>query len=106
MSVEALAQDLLEAKREMRGLMEEVETHSRTIVGLQQQGAAAAAAAALRQQRSFADAIIGDKGRPPTFDGAKKPDFHDWNFERRAYIGNQSQKCFEGMTHIEFTSRC
>ena len=102
MSVEALAAELLETRRELGRLMETVETQNQTITGLQAERAEAAASSQQQTTNTFASAIIGDKGKPPTFDNVKKPDFHDWNFKFKAFIGNQSRKCLEGMTQVEY----
>jgi hypothetical protein len=45
--------------------------------------------------------IIGDKGKPPSFDGVKKLDFADWNFKLKAFIGNLNQKALKAMCLIE-----
>ncbi|CAK0853235.1 unnamed protein product, partial [Prorocentrum cordatum] len=93
--------ELLETKRELGRLMETVENQNQTITGLQTERADAEAANRQQSTKAFANAIIGDKGKPPTFDNMKKPDFHDWTFKFKAYIGNQSRKCLEGMTQVE-----
>ncbi|CAK0857324.1 unnamed protein product [Prorocentrum cordatum] len=96
-------QELLETKRELGRLMETVENQNQTITGLQTERADAEAANRQQSTKAFANAIIGDKGKPPTFDNMKKPDFHDWAFKFKAYIGNQSRKCLEGMTQVEYS---
>ena len=102
MSVEALAAELLETRREVGRLMDTVESQNQTITGLQVERAEAAASSQQQTTKAFANAIIGDKGKPPTFDNVRKPDFHDWNFKFKAFIGNQSRKCLEGMTQVEY----
>ena len=44
------------------------------------------------------DAIIGDRGQPPSFDAVKKPDFADWNFKLEAFVGNLTQLALTGMS--------
>ncbi|CAK0899784.1 unnamed protein product, partial [Prorocentrum cordatum] len=48
-------------------------------------------------------ALIGDKGKPPSFGNVKKPDYFDWSFKFKAFIGNQSRKALEGMNQVEYS---
>eukprot|EP00959_Pyramimonas_sp_CCMP1952_P381778 7999991-Pyramimonas_sp.AAC.1 len=65
-----------------------METHHVTIEELKAAGPERAATG-----RQLAAAIIGDKGKPPTFNNIRKPDLHKF----KAFVGNQSRTCLEGM---------
>ena len=47
------------------------------------------------------DATIGDGCQPPSFDAMKKPDFADWNFNLKAFVGNLKRRALTWMNEVE-----
>ncbi|CAK0802014.1 unnamed protein product, partial [Prorocentrum cordatum] len=97
--------EVLEAKREIGGLLTLIENQDATIGQLQEASSTATAAAetvaATGQRRDqIMDALIGGKGKPPSFANVKKPDYFDWSFKFNAFIGNRSRKALEGVTQV------
>ncbi|CAK0828796.1 unnamed protein product [Prorocentrum cordatum] len=77
MSVEALAQDVLEAKREIGRFLTLIENQNATIGQLQEVSVTARAtaetgAASRQRQDQIMDALIGGKGKPPSFDNVEQ----------------------------------